>query len=280
MRIGVSPYASTREEVLKLAQRTAEAGLDGVMMGDGLISTPSFPAWSGGVDAFVELAWLAGQVDLRTYGINALVLPARDPRIVAKQASSLNAVTGGRAVLGVCAGFWEHDAQLFGFDFAERGARFDEGIRALQAAWRADPEFRGRYWSWSAVGPIGPCGEVDPPELWLAGGEATMRRAIRYDLPFQPTRLSPDELAPLARAYADAGGTRLTVRARMSVTEQVGSHGPLRFPALVGPPSYLADQLHAYAQLGATYVSVVAGFDYPSTAATIDALGEAAPALV
>jgi alkanesulfonate monooxygenase SsuD/methylene tetrahydromethanopterin reductase-like flavin-dependent oxidoreductase (luciferase family) len=279
MRIGVSPYGSTREEVLKLARRAGEAGLDGLMMGDGLISTPSFPAWSGGVDSFVELAWLAGQVDVRTYGINALVLPARDPRIVAKQAYSLNAVTGGRCVLGVCAGFWEHDAQLFGFDFAERGARFDEGVRALQALWRGDLEFRGRFWSWSAAGPIGPCGEVDPPELWLAGGEATMRRAIRYGLPWQPTRATPEELSPLAHAYADAGGTRLAVRARMSVTEQVGSHGPLRFPALVGPPSYLADRLHAYAELGATYVSVVAGFDYPSCVATIDALGEAAPVL-
>jgi len=280
MRIGVSPYASTRDEVLKLARRAADAGLDGLMMGDGLISTPSFPAWSGAMDAFVELAWLAGQVDVRTYGLNALVLPARDPRIVAKQGSSLNAVTGGRAVVGVCAGFWEHDARLFGFDFAERGARLDEGIRALQAAWRGDPEFRGQFWSWSAAGPIGPCGEVEPPELWLAGGEATMRRAIRYGLTWQPTRVSPEELAPLARAYADAGGTRLTARARMSVTEPVGGHGPLSFPALVGPPSYLADQLHAYAELGVTYASVVAGFDYTSCAATIDALGEAAPAVL
>lgn len=278
MRIGVSPFGSTRDEALQLACRAGGAGLDGLQLGDGLISTPSFPAWSGGVDALVELAWLAGQVEMQMYGVNGIVLPARDPRILAKQASSVNAVTGGRFVLGVTPGFWEHDARLFGFDFAERGARFDEGIRALQAIWRGEPEFRGRFWSWSAEGRITPCDQVEPPELWLAGGEATMRRAIRYGLPFQPTRLTPEELAPVARAYADGGGTRLTVRVRMSVSEPAESRPA--FPSLVGPRSYLAAQLHAFSELGATYVSVVPGFDYASAAATIDALGEAAPALL
>jgi alkanesulfonate monooxygenase SsuD/methylene tetrahydromethanopterin reductase-like flavin-dependent oxidoreductase (luciferase family) len=279
VRIGVSPFGSTRDEALKLARRAAQAGLDGLELGDGLISTPSFPAWSGGVDALVELAWLAGQVEMRSYGVNGIVLPARDPRILAKQASSVNAVTDGRFVLGVTPGFWAHDARLFGFDFAERGARFDEGIRALLAVWRGEREFRGRFWSWEAAGPLTPCDQVPPPELWLAGGEATMRRAIRYGLPWQPTRLTPEELAPLARAYAEAGGTRLTARVRMSVSEASPREGALAFTTLVGPPAYLADQLHAFAALGVTYTSVVAGFDYASCAATIDALGAAVPVL-
>jgi alkanesulfonate monooxygenase SsuD/methylene tetrahydromethanopterin reductase-like flavin-dependent oxidoreductase (luciferase family) len=278
VQVGVSPFGSSRESVLDLARRAADAGLDGLILGDGFVSTPSFPIWSGGIDCFVELAWLAGHVDVPTYGIDAVVAPARDPRILAKQASSLSAVTAGRCHLALAAGFWEEDARLFGFDFAERGARLDEGLRALIAAWRGEP-FEGKYWSWEAPLPISPCHAVAPPELWLSGAEATMRRALRYGLPFQPTRLSPDDVTLLARKYAAAGGTSFKVRTRMSVTQPVRAPGALDFSTLVGPASYLAHQIDAYAALGADYISIVAGFDDRSCAETIEALGLAVRSL-
>ncbi len=188
--IGVSPFGASRDGVLNLAKQTAEAGLDGLILGDGFVSTPSFPIWSGGVDCFVELAWLAGQVELPTYGIDAVVLPARDPRILAKQICSLSAVTGGRCHVALSAGFWAEDAQLFGYSFPTRGARLDEGIRALQAALQGE-NFGGQFWSWETSLPISPCHGVPAPELWLSGAEATMHRALRYGLAWQPTRMSP-----------------------------------------------------------------------------------------
>src|SRR5207245_1671716 len=109
IQVGVSPFGSSRQAVLNLARRVADAGLDGLILGDGFVSTPSFPIWSGGVDCFVELAWLAGQVDVPTYGIDAIVLPCRDPRVVAKQAASLSAVTEGRSHIALAAGFWAED---------------------------------------------------------------------------------------------------------------------------------------------------------------------------
>src|SRR5436309_3521929 len=156
VQVGVSPFGSSRESVLDLARRAATSGLDGLILGDGFVSTPSFPVWSGGVDCFVELAWLAGQVDIPTYGIDAIVAPARDPRVLAKQASSLHAVTSGRCHLALSPGYWAEDAQLFGYRFRERGARLDEAIRALLAAWKGE-DFDGRFWSWHAPLPISPC---------------------------------------------------------------------------------------------------------------------------
>src|SRR5438128_12643766 len=126
LQVAVSPFGSSRAGVLQLARRAAEVGLDGLVLGDGFVSTPSFPIWSGGVDCFVELSWLAGQVDMPTYGIDAIVAAARDPRVLAKQACSLQEVTGSRCHLALSAGFWAQDAQLFGYAFEERGARLDE----------------------------------------------------------------------------------------------------------------------------------------------------------
>jgi alkanesulfonate monooxygenase SsuD/methylene tetrahydromethanopterin reductase-like flavin-dependent oxidoreductase (luciferase family) len=278
LQVGVSPFGSSREVVLDLARRARDAGLDGLILGDGFVSTPSFPIWSGGIDCFVELAWLAGKVEMESYGIDAIVVPCRDPRVLAKQAASLAAVTEGRCHIALAAGFWAEDAQLFGFDFAERGARLDEGIRALLAAWRGE-SFSGKFWAWEAPLPISPCHQIALPEIWLSGAEATMRRAIRYKLPFEPTRMTPTEVETLARKYADAGGHELRVRTRMSVSTPVRGPGARDFPTLVGPPEYLAEQLAAYAALGVTYISVVAGYDDRSCAETIDALGVAMTAL-
>src|ERR1700738_1448740 len=110
VQVGVSPFGSSRAGALDLARRGAGAGLDGLILGDGFVSTPSFPIWSGGIDCFVELAWLAGKIDMPTYGIDAIVLPCRDPRVLAKQAASLSAVTEGRCHIALSAGLWARDA--------------------------------------------------------------------------------------------------------------------------------------------------------------------------
>ncbi len=275
VQVGISPFAAARDGALRLAQLAAEAGLDGLILGDGFVSTPSFPIWSGGLDCFVELSWLAGHVQVPSYGIDAIVLPARDPRLLAKQACSLQAVTEADCHLALSAGFWAEDARLFGYTFEERGARLDEGIRALGAAFRGE-DFEGRFWTWQAPLPISPCHATPPPELWLSGAEATMRRALRYGLPWQPTRMSAAELEPLARQYRDQGGVGLKVRTRMSVSAPAGDPRAFQgFTTLVGPADYLAEQVDAFVRLGASYVSVVPGYDEASCAATIEALGAA-----
>ena len=280
--IAVSPFGGTRAEVCELAQRTVDAGLDGLTLGDGMIGTPSFPVWMGGLDSFVEIGWLAGRFDVPIYGIEGIIMPARDPRIAAKQASSLAAATDGRFHLCLVNGRWRHDAELFGYKFDERGSRLDEGIRALQAIWRGEQEFSGRFWSWSCdAGTITPCTSVPAPELWIAGeGPPTIRRAIKYHLPWQPTRFVPADLAPLAREYYERGGPKLKIRVRATVIAPPNvPEDALAYPTLIGPPSYLAEQIQAYEELGADYVSVVPGYDFASAAATIDALGEAKQSL-
>src|SRR5438067_2702874 len=136
VQVGVSPFGSSRGVALDLAQRARDAGLDGLILGDGFVATPSFPIWSGGIDCFVELAWLAGSVPMASYGIDAVVAPLRDPRALAKQACSLSAITAGQVHMALTAGFWDQDARLFGFEFSQRGQRFEEALQALLAAWR------------------------------------------------------------------------------------------------------------------------------------------------
>src|SRR5262249_8383398 len=79
VQIGISPFAASRDGAVRLARLAADVGLDGLTLGDGFVSTPSFPIWSGGLDCFVELGWLAALAPMASYGVDAIVLPARDP---------------------------------------------------------------------------------------------------------------------------------------------------------------------------------------------------------
>lgn len=104
-----------------------------------------------------------------------------------------------------------------------------------------------------------------------------MRRALRLRLPFQASRVGPDQLSPMAREWFGAGGTVLAVRVRLGLSANASSGGGRSVTedgALVGPPSFLADQVNAFRQLGVTDLSVMPGQDLDSSLRTIEALVE------
>src|SRR5919199_6187523 len=91
-------------------------------------STPYF-------DAVVALALIAGATERARIGTAVLVLPLRNPVVFAKQAASLDVVSGGRLELGVGAGWLAEEFAALGVDFDTRGTRFVEAVATLRAAW-------------------------------------------------------------------------------------------------------------------------------------------------
>ncbi|NUR76803.1 MAG: TIGR03619 family F420-dependent LLM class oxidoreductase [Thermoleophilia bacterium] len=87
------------------------------------------------LDAVVALALIAAATERATFGTAVLVLPLRNPVVVAKQAASLDVVSGGRLKLGVGAGWLAEEFAALGVPFESRGTRFVEAIATLRAAW-------------------------------------------------------------------------------------------------------------------------------------------------
>jgi alkanesulfonate monooxygenase SsuD/methylene tetrahydromethanopterin reductase-like flavin-dependent oxidoreductase (luciferase family) len=277
MRIGVSPFGASRDEALRLATAAVDAGLAVLWLGDGLLENADFPMWSGGLEAFTELAWLAGALPSASLGCSAAVLPLRDPLWLAKQAATLDHLTEGRFTLVVAPGFWAREFAFRGLDFTRRGPLFDAALDVLLGALAGDPGV-----AHSVAGPEP--GRVSPPSfrptgapVWLAGARATMRRALARGLPFQASRMSPAALRPFAEEWRDAGGGKLAVRIRMQVGADVPAGDAVDWQAVAGPVAFLAEQLHRYASLGVSDVSVVPGQDKATSLATIDALTEIGP---
>ena len=277
VRLGISPFASTRAGVEQLAGLAVSGGITTLWLGDGLLHNPDFPTWSGAMEPCTELAWLAGRFPEAELGLSAAVLPLRDITWLAKQAMTLDHVAQGRFTLAVAPGFWPAESAARGLDHAERGALFDDALDGLIAA-LAGQAHHGPHVTVAASLSPGAF-TVGGPPIWLAGAAATMRRALARGLPFQVSRISPEALAPMAREWRDAGGTTLGVRIRVGVAstavgdESARAEG-LDWQALVGPPSYLADAMGRYAELGVSDVSMIPGQDDRSSMSTVEAIVE------
>jgi alkanesulfonate monooxygenase SsuD/methylene tetrahydromethanopterin reductase-like flavin-dependent oxidoreductase (luciferase family) len=247
----------------RVGHAAVAGGLDTFWLGDGLLGRPDFPPWSGGMEPFTELAWLAGRFPGSSIALGAAVLPLRDPVWVAKEAATLDQLTEGRFTLVVTPGNWPNEFAVKGADFSTRGTSLESGIGILREVWKAPA---------SEIAPSPRPYTSGGPPLWLAGAEATMRRAVRLGLPFQASRTGPTALAKPAHEFFDAGGPALAVRVRFGLAAQVidGAEDG----AIVGPPGFLADQIEAFRQLGVSDISIMPGQDAETALATIAALVE------
>jgi probable F420-dependent oxidoreductase len=133
------------------------------------------------LDPLVALAHLAGHTERILLGTGLIVLPQRNPLVLAKQAASLDVLSGGRLILGIGVGYLEPEMTAIGVPMEARGARSDEYLAAMRSLWHDEaPAFQGRYASFEGV-------DAHPRPLQrplpiVVGGhtEAAFRRAARH----------------------------------------------------------------------------------------------------
>jgi probable F420-dependent oxidoreductase len=135
------------------------------------------------LDPFVTLAAAAAvtsKIELIT-GIALLI--QRDPIITAKEAASIDVISGGRFVFGVGAGWNIEELRHHGTDPKTRGALLDERIEAVKALWTDEPaEYHGRFVDFdSSYSRPKPVQRPHPPLLIGGDSDATVRRVIRHE---------------------------------------------------------------------------------------------------
>lgn len=138
-------------------------------------------------DPFVLFAYLAGVTQKVGFCVGVLILAQRQAALVAKQAASLDELSGGRFRLGVGVGWNEIEFQGLGMDFHTRGKRSEEQVRFMQALW-AEPhvKFDGAFHKLDDGG-INPRPKSGRVPIWFGGhAEATYRRAAKYGDGFMP----------------------------------------------------------------------------------------------
>jgi probable F420-dependent oxidoreductase len=178
----------------ELARALEAAGFDA-----GYMTEHPFPpdAWlrAGGhhaLDPFVALAAAAAATERLRLHTNILVLPYRNPFLLAKAAASLDVVSGGRLILGVGAGYLEGEFRALGADFERRNQVTDDALVALKQAWSGESVERDGP-GYRAVGNRmlpSPVQQPHPP-IWIGGNSrAAARRAARHAQGWSPFPVS------------------------------------------------------------------------------------------
>ncbi|HEY4028191.1 MAG TPA: LLM class F420-dependent oxidoreductase [Candidatus Dormibacteraeota bacterium] len=155
----VNSYACSRPATAARIARLAEsAGFDSVWAGEHVVlpdpRVPPSPMEPDQpiLDPLVALSFLAGHTTSLKLGTGIVILPQRNPLVLAKQAASLDALSGGRLILGIGAGYLEPEMSAIGVPMSERGARTDEYLAAMRSIWYEEkPAFHGRFVSFSGV---------------------------------------------------------------------------------------------------------------------------------
>jgi probable F420-dependent oxidoreductase len=155
------------------------------------------------LDPFVALGYAAAHTTTLRLIPNIVVLPYRNPFVVAKAAATLDVLSGGRFTLAVGAGYLKGEFAALGIDHAERNELFDEALDVLKAVWTGDDvSFEGRHFNARGV-TSHPRPVSDPhPPIWIGGNSAQARQRVadRGDgwCPFP----APAGLAATARTVA------------------------------------------------------------------------------
>jgi probable F420-dependent oxidoreductase len=155
------------------------------------------------LDPFVAMAFAAAHTTTLRLIPNVVVLPYRNPLLVAKAGATLDLLSEGRFTLAVGAGYLKGEFAALGIEHAERNELFDEAIDVIKAIWTTDEvSFEGRHFSARGItAHPRPISSPHPP-IWIGGnsGRARQRVAERGDgwCPFP----APALLAQTSRTVA------------------------------------------------------------------------------
>src|SRR5262249_757802 len=146
---GVNTNAETMASRAQLAEA---AGFESLWVGDhvtlpyGEQALAGNPADQPRLEVVVAMTYLAAVTRRVRIGVGVLVLPQRQPVLLAKQLSTIDVLSNGRLMVGIGVGYLEPELQALGASLADRGARTDEYLAALRAIWdESAPSFSGRF---------------------------------------------------------------------------------------------------------------------------------------
>lgn len=205
--IGTDPVSA-----LEICKRAEAVGFDSVWGGEHVIRPDaiksSYPYTEDGVmpgdaetpipDPLIWLAYVAAAAPTVRLGTCILIVPQRNPLVLAKELATLDHLSGGRVELGIGVGWLEEEFDALGIPWARRGARNDEYVEAMRALW-AGPhaEYHGEFVDFppATSNPRPVNGDIPI----LVGGDtpAAIRRAVRLADGYFPGTTDPAQLASL-----------------------------------------------------------------------------------
>jgi len=279
IRVGVQLPETERvvpwPEMREMARAIDDLGFDALWVGEHLLYRWPDRDPRGPWEAWTQMAGLAAVTSRVTIGPLVACTGFHNPALLAKQAATIDEISGGRFVLGLGAGWNEVEFRAFGFPFEDRIARFEEAFTIIRTLLREGAiDFVGRYHEARDCGLLPRPRPGGPPLLIGSNGPRMLRITMPYadawNTWYADTDNTPDGVAPLREivdaACRDIGRDPAAVRRTVAVHVRLPSgRGRImgdvsttqRIVPLEGPPERLAEELRAYAAAGVDEVQAV-----------------------
>ena len=224
------------------------------------------------LEPMVVLGYAAAVTEKLMLQTNVYIAAYRNPFLAAKSVLSLDLLSGGRAIIGVAAGYLRPEFGALGVEFDERNELLDECIDVMRKAWTEDEvAFEGEHFRSRGV-TMRPRPVAQPhPPIWVGGNsKAAIRRAVERGegwVPFpNPPEASVAVKSPVISSISDL---EQRIEFARSHSEIVGRSAPLDIcfspftldaSALMrGDSGALIDEVHALEAIGVTWLTVSFG---------------------
>jgi probable F420-dependent oxidoreductase len=180
--------AGSVNAMIAIAKAAEACGIESVWTGEHVVlpdprvaPSPSDPQ-TPFLDPAVALSHIAAHTMTLGLGTGVIILPQRNPVVLAKELASVDVVSRGRLIFGLGAGYLEPEFRALGAPFEDRGAVTDEAIEAIKALWTMDrPAYKGRFFSFEGIdSQPRPIQKPHPPIVVGGMSRNGARRAARY----------------------------------------------------------------------------------------------------
>ncbi|BBY78051.1 LLM class F420-dependent oxidoreductase [Mycolicibacterium parafortuitum] len=200
-----NPELVTGAGIARVAVAAEKAGFDGFGFTDHPAPTQRWLEAGGhdALDPFVAMGFAAAHTTTLRLIPNIVVLPYRNPFVVAKAGATLDLISDGRFTLAVGVGYLKREFAALGVEFDERADLFEEALHVIREIWTTDNlSYDGKHFSASGItAHPRPVSRPHPP-IWVGGNTAAARaRVAEYAQGWCPFR-APALLAQTARTAA------------------------------------------------------------------------------
>ena len=254
MKIGISlsNYGElpSKDFLADAAIEIESKNLDSIWLSDHIMVPKNDKPWSRVFETITTLGYLASITDTVQLGSSIIIIPLRNPFVLAKQIATLDALSGGRIVIGAAIGWNQKEYQMLGCDFKNRTKTFANNIETMKKMWAG--KFAKDGYSCEPM----PETASGPPILIGGQSKGALRRVALMGDGWHPVGISPQQYEKGMQEILELKNRdyiwslRINFAANKKLSSQyTGTDGGARL-RLVGNTDEIISQIHEYKEIG------------------------------
>ena len=268
--IRLSLEAKDNVEIAKAAENL---GIDSIWVSDHVVMPEKHLGSFSEVfyDPLMLLSYIAAETSSIKLGTSVIILPYRNPVVIAKMIATLDVLSEGRVICGVGPGWMKEEYAALSVPYDKRGTRTNEYICAIKELWvNDDPSFEGEFCSFSNIKFYPKPVQKPHPPIFIAGAsDYAIKRAVELGDGWQPTWVSSEDvkdgifkLETMASEMGrDLSNFTYSVRNRLHIVDDNyvandGNSSESDDPPFLlrGTPSDIAQYIKDYEDLGVSHI--------------------------